>query len=387
MTPAIQLSPAWVQTDIVREAPRPVDLRHPLYAERFDWKTLFYDVYRVGRHVVLQGPPLFNLLEPLRQAEPFASGFRRFLPRARHYGMKKRGEIWLRTDANRIAFDCPLGRFDLAVQPSDHQRFAGKRVLLTLSKDNELRWIVDWARYHQRLHGAEALLFYDNGSRLYDRDELQARLAEALPEMDVEVIGWPYLYGPQAGPGWAVNGIEPDWDSDYCQVGVLQHARFRFLQQARSVMHNDVDELVIGTGGRGIFAAAEASRTGMVKFAGRWISVATDHPIDPVACRHADFTWDEGLAVEDSPPKWCIRPQAFGRGISWGVHNIFGARGNRVESTEFKFRHFRGVTTNWNYQRWSDDAIDRSGLVRDDALIAAMEQAGITGRSHVAEPA
>ncbi len=253
----------------------------------------------------------------------------------------------------------------------------GKRVLLTLSKDNDIRWIIDWARFHRDLHGADALLFYDNASSRYDADELRRRLGEALPGMVIEVIDWPYIYGPQAGPGWAVNGVEPDWDSDYCQVGVLQHARFRFLRDAKSVMHNDVDELVIGNKGRGVFEATEKSRTGLVKFDGRWISVVGEQPVDPALCRHADFVFDEGLDLPNSPPKWCIRPQAFSRQISWGVHNIFGAKGNDVASEEFLFRHFRGVTTNWNYERWSDTQPDTSSLVRDGALVAAMEAAGI----------
>lgn len=377
MNPPVRLSPAFVQTDLVREAPRPVELRNAIYAERFDWKTLFYDVYRSGPDVVLQGPPLFNLLERLRQSDLFAGAFRRLFPRARHFAQKKRGEIWLRTDADQITFSGLLGSFDLEVQPEEHHRFAGKRVLLTLSKDNEIRWIIDWARFHRHLHGADALLFYDNASTRYDADELRRRLGEALPDMAIEVIDWPYIYGPQAGPGWAVNGVEPDWDSDYCQVGVLQHARFRFLRDAKSVMHNDVDELVIGNQGRGIFEATEKSRTGLVKFEGRWISVVGEKPVDPALCRHADFVFDEGLELPNSPPKWCIRPQAFSRQISWGVHNIFGAKGNEVASEEFLFRHFRGVTTNWNYERWSDTQPDTSSLERDDTLVTAMETAGI----------
>ncbi|RJY09899.1 hypothetical protein [Aurantiacibacter aquimixticola] len=377
MTPDIRLTPAIIQTDIVRDAPRPPELRSALYAERFDWKTLFYDVYRCGRHVVLQGPPFLNLLGELRQSDFFNEALGGWLPAAHHYGRKKRGEIWLRSDATRIAFDSPLGRFDLGVQPSHHDRFAGKRMLLTLSKDNEVRWIVDWARFHRRLHGADALLFYDNGSSLYEPGELQARLSEALPAMDVLVLSWPYPYGPQAGPNWAVDGVEPDWDSDFCQVGVLQHARFRFLQKARSVMHNDVDELVIAHRGRSVFTAAEASRTGMVKFDGRWISVHAENGVDPAHSRHADFRHDEGAQVENSPPKWCLRPSAFSRSVSWGVHNIFGAKGNDAISDEFLFRHFRGITTNWNYQRWNDDAIDTAPLIRDERLVAACAAAGL----------
>ncbi len=381
MSAPIVLSPAFIQTDIRREAPRPTALRNHLYEERFDWKTLFYDVYRYGHHVVMQGPPLFNLFDHVRSADAFRGVFRPLIGKAQHIDLKKRGEIWLKSDADRITFDSALGSFELPVKPNMSHLFRGKRVLLTLSKDNEIRWIVDWARFHQQLQGANALLFYDNNSSIYDAEELQTKLSEALPGMFVQVVHWPYLYGPQAGPNWAVNGVEPDWDSDYCQVGVLQHARFRFLQSARSVMHNDIDEMVMSTSERGIFEAAEQSRSGMVKIEGRWIAAAGEGPVDPDNFGHADFIFDEGKHVENSPPKWCIRPQAFGRKTSWGVHNIFGARGNDTISGEFLFRHFRGVTTNWNYERWSDANIDHSKLVRDHDLIAAMETAGIKPRA------
>ena len=59
------------------------------------------------------------------------------------------------------------------------------------------------------------------------------------------------------------------------------------------------------------------------------------------------------------------------------MHNVFGARGNQTIASDFLFRHFRGVTTNWNYTRWTDDVLDRSRLVRDEALAAEIARAGI----------
>ena len=377
MSQTLQLSAAFVQTDVRRDSPRPPEFHSERYVERYDWNTLFYDVYRVGEHVVLQGPPLFNFLPELRKADIFAKAMRFPFPKARHLAMSKRGEIWFKTDLDRIAFDCPLGSFDLAVQPDQHARFAGRRAIVTQSKNNQIRWIIDWARFHNRMHGADALLFYDNGSDIYDCAELQRRLDEAVPEMLIQVVPWPYVFGAQGGPDWAVNGIVPDWDSDFGQVGVLQHARFRFLPQARSVLHNDIDELVIGTGNRSVFEAAEQSPTGMVKFEGRWISVVGDGLVDTETCRHADFTLDEGADVANCPPKWCMRPQAFGRKISWGVHNVFGARCNDQITPEFLFRHFRGITTSWKYERWKTEAPDTTKLVRDNDLIAAFEATGL----------
>ena len=377
MSPPVTLSSALVQSDIVRESPRPPELRQEGYAEQFDWKTLFYDVYRVGRHVVLQGPPLLNFLDELRTVAPFDKAFRWPFPKARYFGQKKRGEIWLKSDAERIAFSCPLGDFDLAVQPNDHERFAGKRVLVTQSKNNRIAWIADWLRFHHRLQGAEAALVYDNNSTLYDCEELQGELSAAAPDMDVQVISWPFPFGPQAGPIWEMETGTPDWDSDFCQVGVLQHARFRFLQDARSVMHNDIDEMIIGSGDRTVFEAAEQSRTGMVKFDGRWITTFTEAHIDPESCRHADFVHHEGPDAELAPPKWCVQPRAFGREVTWGVHNIFGSGQNENISDEFLFRHLRGISTSWHYDRWNDEASDPDSLERDETLVAAWRASGL----------
>ncbi|MBH5321823.1 glycosyltransferase family 92 protein [Aurantiacibacter sediminis] len=382
MTAPVRLSSALVQTDIRRDSPRPHHLRQEDYADLYDWKTLFYDVYRCGKHVVLQGPPLFNLLNELKKARPFANWFTWPFPKAKYINLKKRGEIWVKTDASHIAFEGTLGSFDLKVQPDGSDRFAGKRVLVTQSKNNRIGWIADWLRFHHVLQGADAALIYDNGSSDYDIDQLQSELSLAVPDMDVLVISWPFPFGPQAGPLWEMEGGMPDWDSDFCQVGVVQHARFRFLQKARSVMHNDIDEMIISQGDRTVFEAAEQSPNGMVKFDGRWISTHSDHPVEPGKCSHADFVHDEGEHAELSPPKWCIRPQAFSRKHSWGVHNIFGARGNDEITDEFLFRHIRGVTTSWHYDRWNLGSEDRSALRRDEVLANAWEQAGLKP-SHV----
>ncbi len=37
---------------------------------------------------------------------------------------------------------------------AESHRLAGRRVLLTLSKDDDLRWIVDWIRYHVMIRRA-----------------------------------------------------------------------------------------------------------------------------------------------------------------------------------------------------------------------------------------
>ncbi|NDW60189.1 hypothetical protein G0P98_27455, partial [Yangia sp. PrR004] len=48
-----------------------------------------------------------------------------------------------------------------------------------MSKDNDLRWIEDFARFHARTQGAESILFIDNGSTTYAMSEIQGVLERA----------------------------------------------------------------------------------------------------------------------------------------------------------------------------------------------------------------
>ena len=46
---------------------------------------------------------------------------------------------------------------------------------MTLQRNNPLPWILDWCRWHHRLHGASRVILYDNASD--NRDDLVAALA------------------------------------------------------------------------------------------------------------------------------------------------------------------------------------------------------------------
>lgn len=357
-----------------REAPRPAPLRNSRYAEQFDAETLFYDVFRIGREIVFQGPPLLNLAEPVLSAPLLRNRFGPILPRSRWIERHKSSEIRLRSDATHVVLDGALGPIPISVQPDFSAHFAGRRVLHSLSQNNAVRWIIDWIRFYQAVHGADAVLLYDNASTHYTAAELEAELRAAFPDMTITVVSWPFKYGPQGGMAGAVGGIEAPWDSDFCQTGSLQHARRRFLRQARSVLNVDIDELVIGP--EPIFAATEQSRTGFIKFAGQWVSAATPGPVSAQTCRHHQFIYRDLKETDTCPPKWCIAPGRCEReNYSWSVHNLFGARANRQLDPRFVFRHFKAISNNWKNDREIDTAFEPDRFVIDEPLAAAMELA------------
>ena len=41
-----------------------------------------------------------------------------------------------------------------------------------MNKNNDLAWIREWATFHQRLHGTDTVILYDNGSTAYAVDDV-----------------------------------------------------------------------------------------------------------------------------------------------------------------------------------------------------------------------
>lgn len=366
------------ESGVVRQPPRPPELRNAAYADQFDWNTLFYDVYRVGRHVVFQGPPLLNLRGEIERSAWLASRLRRLFPRAKLIERNRSSEYWVREAGDTIDLESPLHQHIIQVQPNLSDRFAGRRVLHTLSRNNDIAWIIDWIRFYVAVHGADGVLLYDNSSTDYSSDGLRAALEEAFPDIVVQVVDWPFRYGPQGGMAGAVNGRETPWDSDFCQTGSLQHARFRFLTKARSVLNVDVDELVLSDKRRSIFEATEQARGGFVKFAGHWISATTPHGVAPGHGRHGDFWLRDTHETDTCPPKWCVVPgKTSAARHCWSVHNVFGARRNRRISDEFAYRHMRGISKGWKEVRWDASRYDPARFTPDLELRAAFARAGM----------
>ena len=65
------------------------------------------------------------------------------------------------------------------------------------------------------------------------------------------------------------------------------------------------------------------------------------------------------------------------RTYSWSVHNLFGAPHNKVLSGEFTYRHMKGISNNWKYNRWEDAAFDAGRFIEDAPLRAAFVKAGL----------
>lgn len=377
-----QCSPLTLPPGIKRESTRSKELRPTGFDVEFDSSTLFYDVIFCPRShwcdLIFVGPPPLNLLPLFWDGQIGAQSIGSIT--AQYFIRDRCWDVWIPIEKRAwgiVPFRFEFGSYALAPQRASSSLYKGRRVLYTLSKDNDLRWILDWTQFHVRNHGADGILLYDNSSTKYTAEDLERTLRLSFPELEVNVVNWPYKYGPQAVPK---SGV---WDSDFCQTGALQDARFRFLGEAASVLNCDIDELVLSADGESIFEATERSETGCTMFRGNWISNVISHQdgsrAGSTGARHSDFRFLEQSPA--CPIKWCAVPRRCRLREQWATHGVFGKDPALCHSNRFFYRHFRGISTHWKYQRDKGTDFDPAKHRFDDALDKALRRATELGRA------
>jgi hypothetical protein len=333
-----------------RDPFRPVEHREPGFDALFDDSTLVFDVFEQSASSTrLVCPPFSNLLGPMQRAEGHALPFR-----IQHGFLQDQILVERRAGSGAIRIDSDLGSFEIVPDPDRSAVFDGRRVLATISKDNELVWIQDWMRFHRDVHGADALLLFDNRSSHYGLDELAAAVGSVAGFDTIRVVDWPYRFGPQ---GDAQGRF---WDSDFSQLGCLESARHGYLASASSVLQGDVDELVVPVSGASVFDAAERSRSGVVAYHGLWVPrLASDQVGVPL--RHREMSHLErprfGLKHRFVPGrryfenKYTIVPSRTPESAQWNIHAVNGFPVSRWVSWRFHVAHYRALSTGWKYDR------------------------------------
>jgi hypothetical protein len=363
---------------------RAVHLRPANFDEEYDFCTLFYDTFLDGADAVeLLGPPLLNL-RPIIAKMSVQALPSRALCRFRIRQMDRHTQIRIPVPAGtqRLKLTAQCGEWELTIKRNLSDIFANERVLLTLSKDNRLSWIQDWVRYNRDVHGATAVLFYDNASRSYSLEDLVAALREVGGIRQVCVVRWPFRYGPQGGAS------RSSWDSDYSQHGVWEHARRMFLKNARSVLNSDIDELVVSNDLESVFDAAEQSPIGFIRYHGVWVpglSGLTAEASPEREIRYRDFSHHliPSIGVgrllmprvkNRCPCKWAIVPRSCPDYVQWAPHSIKRWPAAFFASSKFSYRHFREINTNWKYQRGARESHDVRRHRYDEAMIRSFRR-------------
>lgn len=350
-----------VGSGLSRTPRTPPECRIAGHAEAFDADTLWMDAIHTGKRVVLVCPRLNNLRADLRTARfridghPVAASVREF---------KRHAIVQLASPEfpARVSIEIGDWRAESRVHSASPEMFRGRNVIFTLSKDNDLDWIHDFARFHHRHHRADAMLFVDNGSAAYGPDEIESAVKRSGIDR-VLVLASPLNYGPR--------GKRPHLhDDQYLQSCVMNIARLRFLSRARAVLNCDVDELVHSRG-PSIFDLAVRSPLGFVRFAGRWRYPAANLV---GSARHAAHVF-ERPGGKICSEKWCIVPDGPLRHLQWRPHSLEPLPFARIFNTRAAgFWHCRAVSNDWKgYGRlFSPD-----DTVADPSIQSAMNAAGL----------
>lgn len=356
----------------LRRLPRMPRRRRPdAFWAAFEDRALVYDVFwsADGKQLVLACPPPNSLAESWAAARFVArpSG-RTLIPK---FAVSRSTMTVSLPDAPSdtvsITLDFAGAEFEVVVQPGLGDAFAGRRVMFTMNKDNDLDWMALWGDWHARLHGVDAIVVFDNGSTRYDTDAIARTLLEVPGIARVAVPSWPYRYGP-VDPGVLFH---PYW-ANFLQVASFRVMASRLAPKAAGLLNCDIDELV---GGHDAFSALSQSPDGLVMLKGTWVETATS-PEDESLPHHLRYRYrNKNRLKAICADKWLIDPQTpWAKDFAFTpmMHRIYGlpkSYGRRAPN--LPFFHFKAINTNWKVERNALSGLDTARLERSEGLDTA----------------
>ncbi len=227
--------------------------------------------------------------------------------------------------------------FNISISSSQLHRYAGTRSMFTLTRNNTLDWVRDWARFHVETQGVDSIILFDNASDIYNADALAEVLDNINGLRAFDVVSAPFQYGP-VGLGRELTSAR------YLQFGVFEIARLRFLQDAAGVLNMDIDEMTHSPDSTTVFEAAADNDAGFLTLPGRW-----RYPEPGAPMLHGTHTLRQSGEEESMYPKWCLIPKGPQLGKSWRTHGIKGLPDQTQDG--FGFFHCRMISENWHYDR------------------------------------
>lgn len=343
-----------------RDLIAPPEHRPHDYIEKYDHKTLWYDAIWEANQVTLVLPKPLNFEGLLKSADIRLDDKPATIDKFRLYRRHAVLTLPASNPVKSISVESDNWRLESPVHIAEPDLLRGLNTAVTMSKDNDLTWITDWAHFHIAHHGLEAMVFIDNESKSYGADQIFEALA-GLGLKTVIFASTPLTYGATAKPGPYRHG------STFLQTGHLNAIRRRFLTKARAVLQIDVDELVWSQG-NSIFDLCKESRFGFVRFPGTWRCVSSIGDDVPRHVDHRYFRADRGTC----PHKYCIDPQGRFGDLEYNPHRLEGSViAQAFNSKKAGFWHCASITNNWKVAN-RDQAI---GTEEDPSVAQALDQA------------
>jgi hypothetical protein len=357
----------------VRREPRKPQRRRPQsFLDAFDATGLAYDCFRHadGKRVLLVCPPPVNLVADYALATYTASGT---TLRPKFHTSLSVMIIELRDvpdGSEAIVVRFGQETCELPIRANRSAALEGARILFGMNRDNDLAWIREWAAFHQRLHGTDTVILYDNGSTAYAVEDVVETLRSVPGLAHVAVPLWPQPFG-RTDPAVRLN---PYW-AHFPQIASMSAVLRRYGAKARGILNADIDELVQAPSGRSIYEVATSLKHGLAVFRGRWIEAV---PLAAAAVDHRGYglTQRDPRGARSRPNKWALdpkRPWVDSLDVHPYWHWIAGRpMFSKVSPVGALYWHFRGINTNW---KRTSEPIAQELLMADAELAEAFARA------------
>ena len=342
---------------------------------KFETRALVYDAFWHvdGKRILLVGPPPLNLAPQLRHARYLALPSRTPL----HCNYHVSASVMLTelsgapSDTTGVEMQFDHEKFELPLQPNSSGALAGHRVLFTLSKDNELAWIREWAHYHAAIQGVDAVLLFDNGSSRYAPDEIEATLRTVRGIRKAAVVSLPYRYGATD-----LVVLSNPYYGLFLQIATMSIALRRYAARADGLLNCDIDELTATPLGSTVFDLAHASQHGLVVMRGQFIEAVRTTAPDGHVATHRDYTSRrrDPITRLSRPRKWALDPRqpwVADLNVHPYMHWIEGRPWfGKTQPPGLFHWHFRAINTNWKENRTDASHLAPADLEIDERFVA-----------------
>lgn len=343
-----------LDSPIIREFRKPLSSQNQeLYALGklgcYDTHTLFYDFFLSAdrKEVIAIAPPYLNLKNLLSEVKikllPSGSFFplnplmthkkvqilRAKLTEPLSINNSHNAEVHLN---NGITYRIELSSPEILY----------KTAIVTIQKNNRIRWIKDWISYYKVALGVEHVFIYDNNS------DYQKSLQDEVGN-SATIIPWNFPYGVYSRSG-----------NKFCQVGALNHFKYRYGSSCKAIFNFDIDELLRF---EDLDIKNRAMTRSLLRYSGFSVPFIKpeSHDYSFVDYKKRNIHPQSGgqkysvpgnmagvmdVHTFDPTPKWwhCLTPKSF-------IH------GPVVDSDKASFLHYKGITLNWRQGNRLDTSI------------------------------
>lgn len=326
-----------------RVPPRAPKDRQENYLERFDFNTLFSDVFIRNKRVWMIGPPFLNLEREITNAS-FLWNWEDVSDSVvfENFNRMSRASFPVEDINGVLQIASSLGNWELNVDTPPDFGFTQSNLLVTQQQDNRLEWIAYWALFNVQVNGVNSMVIYDNCSELYPAERI-AQILARIPGLDnFVVVKWDTPYGVPGGP----NSV---WDSDFGQHISWEHCRHAFAHSANSVCIIDIDELPFTLSGKTLTEELESSAQPAIFFNRQPIRQYPNRSPELTGSRiHADFSLGEQKGAWLAS-KYIYSPDLLRDNAQLLVHRIEGLGADTSPSTSVFAGHFDAIRVRWRH--------------------------------------